>query len=160
MGALCGRATWTKPHCPQRQIPQPSHGPTSGPPPLPWHAHCHPHSRLVGTVVQDCLHLGSHKSTDEHLDFVRDEMANFARKGFWTVLPLWPCQTPARVAALPLRVRSSARTTSVPHCQPFILWCQCGHAEARTTQSNAVWPRSGPAVVLDTPCQSETWPRC
>ena len=38
-------------------------------------------------LVQDRLHRGSHKSSDEHLDFVRDEMADFARKGFWTVLP-------------------------------------------------------------------------
>jgi hypothetical protein len=26
-------------------------------------------------------------TTDEHLDFVQEEMADFARKGFWTVLP-------------------------------------------------------------------------
>jgi hypothetical protein len=38
-------------------------------------------------LVQDRLHRGSHKSTDEHLNFVQDEMADFARKGFWTVLP-------------------------------------------------------------------------
>jgi hypothetical protein len=38
-------------------------------------------------LVTDRLARGSHKSTDEHLDFVRDEMADFARKGFWTVLP-------------------------------------------------------------------------
>jgi hypothetical protein len=30
---------------------------------------------------------GSHQSVDAHVDFVRDEMADFAAKGFWTVLP-------------------------------------------------------------------------
>jgi hypothetical protein len=43
--------------------------------------------RWSAPVVQERLSHGSHKSTDEHLDFVRDEMADFARKGFWTVLP-------------------------------------------------------------------------
>ena len=33
------------------------------------------------------LQRGSHTSTRDHVDFVRDEMADFARKGFWTVLP-------------------------------------------------------------------------
>lgn len=33
------------------------------------------------------LQRGSHTSTHDHVDFVRDEMADFARKGFWTVLP-------------------------------------------------------------------------
>jgi hypothetical protein len=33
------------------------------------------------------LDRGSHTSTHDHVDFVRDEMADFARKGFWTVLP-------------------------------------------------------------------------
>jgi hypothetical protein len=36
--------------------------------------------------VADRLHRGSHKSTHEHVDFVCDEMADFANKGFWTVL--------------------------------------------------------------------------
>ena len=33
------------------------------------------------------MERGSHKSTLEYVDFVRDEMADFAIKGFWTVLP-------------------------------------------------------------------------
>ena len=33
------------------------------------------------------LQRGSHKSTEDHIDFVREEMADFAQKGFWTVLP-------------------------------------------------------------------------
>jgi hypothetical protein len=38
-------------------------------------------------LVHERLTHGSHKSSDEHVAFVRDEMADFARKGFWTVLP-------------------------------------------------------------------------
>jgi hypothetical protein len=37
--------------------------------------------------VTDRLNHGSHKSTHKHVDFVCNEMADFARKGFWTVLP-------------------------------------------------------------------------
>ena len=33
------------------------------------------------------LSRGSHKSCDEHLDFLRGEMLEFVQKGFWTVLP-------------------------------------------------------------------------
>ena len=33
------------------------------------------------------LQRGSRKFTHDHIDFVRDEMADFAQKGFWTVLP-------------------------------------------------------------------------
>jgi len=33
------------------------------------------------------LARGPHKSAVEHVEFVRDEMANFCEKGFWTVLP-------------------------------------------------------------------------
>ena len=33
------------------------------------------------------LARGSHQSVDAHIDFVRDEMADFASKAFWTVLP-------------------------------------------------------------------------
>lgn len=33
------------------------------------------------------LKRGSHKSCQEHLDFLREEMLDFVRKGFWTVLP-------------------------------------------------------------------------
>jgi len=33
------------------------------------------------------LQRGSHTSTHDHVEFVRAEMADFARKGFWTVLP-------------------------------------------------------------------------
>jgi hypothetical protein len=39
------------------------------------------------SIVNERLARGSHKSTDEHLDFVCHEMADFARKGFWTVVP-------------------------------------------------------------------------
>jgi hypothetical protein len=37
--------------------------------------------------VTDRLHRGSHKSTHEQVDFVCDKIADFANKGFWTVLP-------------------------------------------------------------------------
>ena len=37
--------------------------------------------------IEERLRRGSHKSVDEHVDFVRDEMADFAKKGFWAVLP-------------------------------------------------------------------------
>ena len=33
------------------------------------------------------LKRGSHKSCHEHLEFLREEMAEFVEKGFWTVLP-------------------------------------------------------------------------
>jgi hypothetical protein len=38
-------------------------------------------------LVQEHLGWGPHKSANDHLDFVCEEMANFVRKGFWTVLP-------------------------------------------------------------------------
>lgn len=38
-------------------------------------------------LVQDLLGRGPHQSANDHLEFVRDEMADFVRKGFWTVLP-------------------------------------------------------------------------
>ena len=38
-------------------------------------------------LVLDRLARGSHKSADDQLTFVRDEMADFVCKGFWTVLP-------------------------------------------------------------------------
>jgi hypothetical protein len=34
-----------------------------------------------------CLERGPHASATDHADFVRDEMADFIEKGFWTVLP-------------------------------------------------------------------------
>ena len=37
--------------------------------------------------VEERLCQGSHSSIDEHVDFIRDKMADFAEKGFWAVLP-------------------------------------------------------------------------
>jgi hypothetical protein len=37
--------------------------------------------------LQRCLERGPHASATDHADFVRDEMADFIEKGFWTVLP-------------------------------------------------------------------------
>jgi hypothetical protein len=37
--------------------------------------------------MQRCLERGPHASATNHTDFVRDEMADFIEKGFWTVLP-------------------------------------------------------------------------
>ena len=37
--------------------------------------------------IDERLCRGSHNSVNEHVDFVRDEMADFAEKGFWAVLP-------------------------------------------------------------------------
>lgn len=37
--------------------------------------------------LDECLQRGSHSSADDHVDFVRDEMAEFVSQGFWTVLP-------------------------------------------------------------------------
>jgi len=39
------------------------------------------------TELEYRLSRGSHKSCDEHLDFLRGEMLEFVQKGFWTVLP-------------------------------------------------------------------------
>jgi hypothetical protein len=36
---------------------------------------------------QERLDRGSHKSCDEHLGFLREEMMEFASSGFWTLLP-------------------------------------------------------------------------
>ena len=33
------------------------------------------------------IRRGSHKSCQEHLDFLREELLDFSRKGFWLVLP-------------------------------------------------------------------------
>lgn len=40
-------------------------------------------SKIKATVAR-----GPHKSCDEHLDFLRGEMLDFVRKGYWVVLPL------------------------------------------------------------------------
>ena len=37
--------------------------------------------------VQECLRRGAHPSAIEHMDFLRDEMADFCERGFWVVLP-------------------------------------------------------------------------
>ena len=37
--------------------------------------------------LEACVARGPHKSAVEHSEFVRDEMADFCDKGFWTVLP-------------------------------------------------------------------------
>ena len=37
--------------------------------------------------LQACLDRGPHSSARDHAAFVRDEMADFVEKGFWTVLP-------------------------------------------------------------------------
>ena len=37
--------------------------------------------------LRDKLHWGLHKSTNDHADFMHEEMADFVVKGFWTVLP-------------------------------------------------------------------------
>jgi hypothetical protein len=39
-------------------------------------------------TLQDRAVRGPHQSTKAHVDFVRDEMADFNDKSFWTVLPL------------------------------------------------------------------------
>jgi hypothetical protein len=39
-------------------------------------------------LIQDRAARGPHQSTKAHVDFVRDEMADFNDKSFWTVLPL------------------------------------------------------------------------
>jgi len=38
-------------------------------------------------VLLNCLDRGPHKSALDHVDFVREEFADFSEKGFWTVLP-------------------------------------------------------------------------
>ena len=38
-------------------------------------------------VLEQRLKRGSHKSCDANLDFLRKEMLDFVKKGFWTVLP-------------------------------------------------------------------------
>ena len=38
-------------------------------------------------VLEQRLKRGSHKSCNENLDFIREEMLDFVKKGFWTVLP-------------------------------------------------------------------------
>lgn len=40
-------------------------------------------AKIKATVAR-----GPHKSCDEHLDFLRGEMLDFVRKGYWVVLPL------------------------------------------------------------------------
>ena len=37
--------------------------------------------------LDSCVERGPHKSAMEHLSFLRDEFTDFARKGFWLVLP-------------------------------------------------------------------------
>ena len=37
--------------------------------------------------LEECVHRGSHSSAQDHVDFVRDEMADFIEQGYWTVLP-------------------------------------------------------------------------
>ena len=39
-------------------------------------------------LILERAERGSHQSTTAHKDFVRDEMADFDEKSFWTVLPL------------------------------------------------------------------------
>ena len=36
---------------------------------------------------EERLHRGSHKSCNEHIEFLREEMLLFAKSGFWTLLP-------------------------------------------------------------------------
>lgn len=38
-------------------------------------------------LLQERLQRGPHKSANDHVEFVREEMADFCAKGFWTVLP-------------------------------------------------------------------------
>ena len=38
-------------------------------------------------VLDEMSERGLHKSCDNHLNFLREEMLEFARKGFWLVLP-------------------------------------------------------------------------
>ena len=38
-------------------------------------------------TISEQIARGSHKSCDEHLEFLREEMLEFDRKGFWLVLP-------------------------------------------------------------------------
>ena len=39
-------------------------------------------------LLQERAARGPHQSTKAHTEFVRDEMADFDAKSFWTVLPL------------------------------------------------------------------------
>jgi hypothetical protein len=36
---------------------------------------------------EETLKRGPHKSADEHSDFLREELLDFVKKGFWLVLP-------------------------------------------------------------------------
>ena len=58
----------------------------------PW-----PRSEVNARVTR-----GSHKSVDEHMDFVRGEMADFSAKGFWTVLPFDLVRDPPGLQISPL----------------------------------------------------------
>ena len=37
--------------------------------------------------IEERLRRGSHNLVNKNVDFIRDEMADFAEKGFWAVLP-------------------------------------------------------------------------
>jgi hypothetical protein len=41
---------------------------------------------------KDTLRRGPHKSADEFADFLREELLDFVKKGFWMVLPYWLLQ--------------------------------------------------------------------
>jgi len=38
-------------------------------------------------LIEERVKRGCHKSTEEHLDFLREEMLEFVEKGFWILLP-------------------------------------------------------------------------
>ena len=59
--------------------------------------------------LQSCLQWGPHKSALEHSYFVREEMADFCDKGFWTVLPYALIKNLPNLQVSPLGV--------VPQCE-------------------------------------------
>ena len=79
-------------------ISHPSISPTVGSLPHPAASYLQ-HLRLEGAPVDiqtpdwtldhldSCIQRGCHKSAQDHAEFVREEMADFCAKGFWTVLP-------------------------------------------------------------------------
>ena len=108
---------------------------------------------------------GSHKSANDYVDFVCQEMVEFAQQGFWTILPLAIAITIPHLRLSPLGVvpqrnrrprlivdyhhpapptlapggSASTQSTAAANCRLHVLGGQPGNVQDGASRSHAIW---------------------
>ena len=65
--------------------------------------------------IEERLHRGSHSSVNEHVDFVRDEMADFAKKMFLGRAAVRRSEAPTKPTTFSPRMRSAEGASTATH---------------------------------------------